>query len=194
MGRQLQLDVTFHSVNNTDKVINPPLNLTHDCCEMTVDALPLGKMQLEIPIKSIPTHDGDLHLANHKVENVQKLVDEQERKSKLTAENMSLLSMIGTMIFVVFFCLLCCCCCLCRCCRNCWLRIVRWWYFDDNTCRTIVFRPKIVNSVSTASEGHRRGLTVSLMSRAHVDQVRQGEPTEPKYPLPHSTPSPVGKR
>ena len=170
--------LTIHSINNTGKDINQPLNLTHDCCEMNVDALPLGELQLEIPIKSIPTHDGDLHLANHKVENVQRLVDEQEWKVTHTAEkSMSLLSMIGTMIFVVSFCLLCCCCCLCRCCRNCWIRIMKWWYFDSNTCRTIVFRPKIVNSINTTNDRHRRGLTVSLMSRAHVEQERQGEPT-----------------
>jgi len=47
---------------------------------MTIDALPLGEVKLEIPIKGIPTHDGDLHLANHKVDTVQKLVDEQEWK------------------------------------------------------------------------------------------------------------------
>jgi Fe2+ transport system protein B len=70
---------------------------------MTVDALPLGEIQLETPRKSISTHDGELYLANHKIENVQKLVDEQEWKVTHTAgKNMSLLSMIGTMIFVVF--------------------------------------------------------------------------------------------
>jgi len=43
-------------------------------------------------------------LANHKIENVQKLVDEQEEKVTHTSEKkMPLLSMIGTMIFVVFF-------------------------------------------------------------------------------------------
>ena len=71
---------------------------------------------------------------------------------------------------------------------------MRWWYFDDNTCRTIVFRPNIVNSVSAANDGHRRGLTVSLISRAQVEQDRLGEPTEFSYSLPHSTPTPVGKR
>jgi outer membrane biogenesis lipoprotein LolB len=49
---------------------------------MTIDALPLGEVKLEIPIKGIPTHDRDLHLANHKVDTVQKLVDEQEWKVK----------------------------------------------------------------------------------------------------------------
>ena len=171
--------LTIHSINNTGKDINQPLNLTHDCCEMNVDAPPLGELQLEIPIKGIPTHDGDLHLANHKVEKVQKLVDEQEWKVTHTAEkSMSLLSMIGTMISVVSFCLLCCCCCLCRCCRNCWVRIMRWWYFDDNTCKTIVFRPKIINSVSTTNDGYRRGLAVSLLNRVHAEQEGQGEPTE----------------
>jgi hypothetical protein len=71
---------------------------------------------------------------------------------------------------------------------------MKWWYFDDNRCRKVVFRPKIVNSLSTANDGHRRGLTVSLMSRAHVEQEREGEPTELRYFLPHSTPTPVGKR
>ena len=78
--------LTVHSVNNTGKDIYQSLNLTHDCCEMNFDALPLGELQLETPIKTIPTHDGDLHLANHKVENVQRLVDEQEWKVTLTAE------------------------------------------------------------------------------------------------------------
>ena len=78
--------LTVHSVNNTGKYINQPLNLTHDCCEMNVHALPLGEIQLETPIKSIPTHDWDLHLANHKVENVQRLFDEQEWKVTHTAE------------------------------------------------------------------------------------------------------------
>ena len=43
--------LTVHSVNNTGKDINQPLNLSHDCCEMNVDALPLGEIQLETPIK-----------------------------------------------------------------------------------------------------------------------------------------------
>ena len=95
--------VTVHSVNNTDKDINHPLNLTHDCRQMTVDAIRLGEIQLEIPIKTIPSHHGDLHLANCKVENVQKLVYQQEWKVTHTAEkNMSWLSTIGTVTFVVF--------------------------------------------------------------------------------------------
>ena len=186
--------LAVYSINNTAKGLNKPLNFTHDCCEMNMDKLSLGAMQLKDPIKNIPKHDEDLHLASRKIEDVQNLVDEQEQKVTHTSgKNMSLLSMFGTVVFVVFFCLLCSCCCLGRCCKNCWLRIMRWWYFDDNMCRTIVFRPKIVNTVSTADDGHR-GLTVSLLSRAHAAQDRQGEPTGLRDSLFHSTPTSVGKR
>jgi hypothetical protein len=54
--------------------------------------------------------------------------------------------------------------------------------------------PKIVNTVHTDNDGHRKGLTVSLTSRVHVEQNRQGEPNEIRYSLPHSTPTPVSKR
>jgi hypothetical protein len=43
--------LTVHFVNNSDKDINQPLNLTHDSCEMIVEALPLGKIQLVTPKK-----------------------------------------------------------------------------------------------------------------------------------------------
>ena len=66
--------------------------MTHDCYEMTG----------ETPIKRIPTRDADLHLGNHKVENDQNLVDEQELKVKHAAgKNMPLFSMIGAMICIV---------------------------------------------------------------------------------------------
>ena len=75
---------------------------------MNVDKLYLGAIQLKDPIKNIPNHDEDLHLANHKVENVQKLIEEQEQKVAHTSgKNMSLLSMFGTVVFVVFFFVFC---------------------------------------------------------------------------------------
>ena len=65
---------------------------------------------------------------------------------------------------------------------------------DDNTYGTIVFRPKIVNSVSTANDRRRRELALSLTSRAHAEHDRQGESQEIRYSLLHSSPIPVGKR
>ena len=62
---------------------------------MTLDALLLGETPYETKKKSIPSQDGDLHLANHKAENVQKFVDEQEWKFRHGAgKNMSVLPTI----------------------------------------------------------------------------------------------------
>ena len=78
---------------------------------------------------------------------------------------------------------------------------MRWWYFDDSTCRTIVFRPKTVNSVSRSHDyRHGRGLTFRLMNRAQVGQDSAGEPTDliticynSKPSWPNSKPIPVSK-
>ena len=59
----------------------------------------------------------------------------------------------------------------------------------------IVFRSQIVNSVITTNDdGLRRGLTFSQVSRVHVGQGIQGEPTEFRYSWPHIKPTPVGRR
>jgi hypothetical protein len=91
----------------------------------------------------------------------------------------SLLSIFGTMISVVVFTVLCCCyCCFCRCCRNCWVRFRRL-YYDDNKCKTIIFRPKILNSVSTSNaDRRRRGMTFSLLTGGPDGQDSEGEATE----------------
>jgi hypothetical protein len=49
-----------HSINNTGKTDHRPLSLLPDCCEGTVDALPLGELKLNLP-KGIATHNEDLH-------------------------------------------------------------------------------------------------------------------------------------
>jgi hypothetical protein len=187
-----------HSINNTGKGVNRPLILTPDCCEVTIDTLPLGEVgeaNLEVPVKGVSTHDEDLHLTNHKVNTVKRIIDEHEWNGKdATGKRMSFMSLFGTMVFVVFLCFLCFCSGLCRCCKNCWLRIVRWWYFDDKTYGTIVFRTKIVNNLSTTNDGRKGELALSLMSRAHVVSGGSDESHEVRYSLPHGSLMPVGKR
>jgi hypothetical protein len=102
-----------------------------------------------------------------------------EWKAKHSArKRMSLLSVTGTVIFVVLFTFLFCCCCFCRCCRNCWPRFMRW-YYDDNKCETIIFRPKIVNSAYTSrADSHGRGLNFSLLTSAQEGKYSEGEATE----------------
>jgi hypothetical protein len=76
----------LHSVNNTGKSDIYPLNLTPDCCEVTVDTLTFCEIKLEIPVKGVSTHEEEMRLANHKVDRVQELVSEQEWKVNHTAE------------------------------------------------------------------------------------------------------------
>jgi hypothetical protein len=176
------------SINNTGKPDHRPLSLPPDCCEGTVTVLPLGELKLNLP-KGVVTHSEELHVAKHKVDNVKRIVDEQTGKATgTTGRSLSFSYMLGTMVVFVILCLLCCCC-LCRCCRTCWLRIVRWW-FDDKPCGTIVFRPKIVNSLSTTPDGRSRELAVRVMSGPH----RPGESQEIRCSLPQRSLVPVGKR
>jgi hypothetical protein len=90
-----------------------------------------------------------------KFENVQNLVEEHEWKVKHAAEkNMSLLSMIGTIIFVVYFSFICCCYCV----FGKWYfwtgfpRFMRWYICDENRHNTTVFRLRIVNCICTSSD------------------------------------------
>jgi 2-phospho-L-lactate transferase/gluconeogenesis factor (CofD/UPF0052 family) len=53
------------------------VNLTLDCGKINVDAFPSSEKQLKTLVK-FPTHDGELHFANHNVESFQKHVDEKE--------------------------------------------------------------------------------------------------------------------
>jgi hypothetical protein len=112
--------LTVWSVNNTNRDSYQLSDLSHDCSEMTIDTLALGDIHFETPVNSIPTHDEELHRAGHKVQNVGRLVNEQEA-NQAGREGVSMLSVFGTFISVVFCTPLCCCCCLSRCCRNCWL-------------------------------------------------------------------------
>jgi hypothetical protein len=136
-----------------------------------------------------------MRLANHRVDRVQELVSEQEWKVNHTAEKeRSSLTTNRTLVFVLVLSILCSCCCLCRCCRNCWYRVMKWWYFDNKRYGTIVFRPKIVNSISTTDAGRGRGLAVGLTGRARMQHGEPGEIQEFRYPLPSISPAPVGKR
>jgi hypothetical protein len=44
--------LTVLSVTNADKDMNQPFYMTHDCCQMTADALLLGEIQIESPKKN----------------------------------------------------------------------------------------------------------------------------------------------
>jgi hypothetical protein len=174
--------ITSHYVNQTSKDIIPPLELSVNCCESEAAKIQLDELQLETPLKNLLTHNDELQLASYKVQDVQKLIEEQEWKLKheKATHQLSVLSSIGaaTLVLSIGILCCCCCCCCCRCCRRCWPRFAKWAW-DEGKCSTIVFKPKIVSSVHTSNDSlHRRGAILSVTTHMDEDDDEQRDPTE----------------
>jgi hypothetical protein len=86
-------------------------------------------------------HNDEVETANYKVNDVQKLLEEQdyEFKHSAKAKHLSVLGSIGAETLEMLIRILCCCCC----CRNCWSRSLKW-LTDEKVCISIVFEPKII--------------------------------------------------
>jgi hypothetical protein len=170
--------ITMHSVNHTNKDIIPPLQLEVNCCETQFNTINLNELQLESPIKNILTHNNELEAASYKIKEVENLIADQEWKMRhsMKASRMSVLAVIGPVTLGLLVSILCCCCC-CKCCRKCWPRFLNW-FTDINKCTSIVFKPKIVNSVHASIDSlHRRGMTLNLATNVEgADEL--GEVTE----------------
>jgi hypothetical protein len=63
--------------NYTDKDIIPHLPLEFDCCEVQGRNCSLNNIHLNLPLTSVIHQLHDLKVANHKVEEVEKLIEEQ---------------------------------------------------------------------------------------------------------------------
>ena len=105
-----------------------------------------------LPVHYIIHHLDYFKVANEKVEDVERLTEEQDWK--LRHSNMdyylSFLSYVGmvptTLIFFILFY-----CCYCKRCLKLCPNFSRWWK-DNNPYTTIVFKPKIVNSIQSSRE------------------------------------------
>jgi hypothetical protein len=171
--------ITTHSVNRTNKDIIPPLQLEVNCCETQFNTISLNELQLESPIKNILTHNDELEMASYKIKDVERLIADQEWKMKhsTNTSRLSVLTTIGSVVLGLLISVLCCCCC-CKCCRRCWPRFVKWFTDTDN-CGSIVFKPKIINSVHASTDSlHRRGVTLSLASTMKEEAALEGDLTE----------------
>ena len=67
--------------NNNEKDINPPLSLEYGCCTPEIKTVDRN-IHLELPLKSLVNRLEDLKLASHKVEELDKIISEQEWKIK----------------------------------------------------------------------------------------------------------------
>jgi hypothetical protein len=112
----------------------------------------LNNIHLDSPLKSIINHLDDLRIASHKVDEAERIISEQEWKVKRSnVDNdisfMTYVGMVATGIVMTTFCY----CCCCKFCLKNFPNLSEWWK-DNNPCTTVVFKPKIVNSINTSRE------------------------------------------
>ena len=88
---------TVVSFNNSEKDIIPSLSLDYDCCSFAGKNVELKDIHLELPLKNVVNRLDDLRLASHKVDEVNRLIFEQEWKIKPSTFDyyLSFLSYIG---------------------------------------------------------------------------------------------------
>ena len=157
--------------NRTSKDIIPPMSLEYDCCGSVDKNFELNELRLHIPLRRFAGCLDDLKIASHKVEEVEKLIFEQEWKIKHSTldSHLSFLLYVGmatTGLTLICFCY----CCFCKCCHKRCPKFSKWW--KDNPCTTVIFKPKIVTSIHSStesvksSESRPRGRTRQSLTEA----------------------------
>lgn len=177
--------------NNTEKDIIPSLSLGFDCCMSKGKAVKLDNIQVELPMKSIVNHLEDLRLASHKVEDVDRLISEQEWKIKQTKfdYHLSFLSYIGMVTTSLVIMVLWYSCC-CKCCERRFPGFSKCWK-DNNPCTTIIMKPKLINSLHSSRESLRTSNTGSINARkpSQGDMIEETELVSLKTGINQITPS-----
>jgi hypothetical protein len=150
------------------------LYLSVDCCETIESKIQLSELQLDIPPKTQVTYKDELNLAHHKIDKVQGFMEEHEWQliHSTQMRHLSIITLVGSALLTLLIGTLCSCCCWRPCCRKCWPSFTKWFH-DGNKCSSIVFKPKIINSLLTNEGIYRPGIMLSL-----TNQVREGSDTE----------------
>jgi hypothetical protein len=94
----------------------------------------------------------DLKVANHKVEEVERLISEQDWK--LRHSNMDYHLFFLSYVGMITTSLTCFILIYCYCCKHCLEHCPNFskWWKDNNPCTTLVFKPKIVNLIHFSKE------------------------------------------
>ena len=142
----IQSHATIVSIRASKDII-PPMSLEYDCCGSIHKNFKLNELRLHIPLRSVASSLDDLKIASHHVEDVEKLILEQEWKVKHSTldSHLSFLSYVGLATTGLILICFCYCCCSKCCCKRC-PKFSKWWK-DNNPCTTIVFKSKIVTSI-----------------------------------------------
>jgi hypothetical protein len=103
-----------------DFIPSAPINF--ECCFEELKEIKFERLQLDVPLENVTSSVHDLRVASIKINEVQEMVKEQEKKR---SQNVYMIaatwsSVVGTI--GLFILCLCCNCCCCKCCRNsfCW--------------------------------------------------------------------------
>jgi len=107
---------------------------------------------LDLPLKNVANQLDDLRPVSYKLEEVKRLIAEQEwkiRQSKYD-NHLSFLSYVGMATASLAMIILCYCCC-CKAHRRRFPNFSKWWQ-DHTACPTTVMKPKIINSVHSSRE------------------------------------------
>jgi hypothetical protein len=143
----IQAHVTV-STNFTNRDVIPPLDLMYDCCEDEKVRLNIQELQLTSHIKNVISNVDDLQYASHKVEEVEKLINDQKWKQSHSTRllHLSALTVIGMILIGIII--------LCYCCKLCMKCCPRFFHQCDDCvpCKAIIFRPSIVTKVRTSNE------------------------------------------
>jgi len=112
--------------NRTSKDVIPPMSLKYDCCGSVDQKFKLNELHLHIHLRSVTNSLDDLKIASHKVEDVENLILEQDKRIKHSTvdSHLSFLSYVG--MVTTSLTLLCLCYSCSKCCRKRFPKFSKW--------------------------------------------------------------------
>ena len=107
----IQSHATIVSSRTSTDII-PPMSLEYDCCGSIDKNFKLNELHLHVPLRNIAGSIDDLKVISHKVEDVEKIIFEQEWKIKhfMLDLHLSFLSYVGMATTGITLTCLCYCC------------------------------------------------------------------------------------
>jgi hypothetical protein len=133
--------------NNSQEDVLPLAPVDLDCCLTLPEKEQLNEISLNRPLTNILSSVEDLKVASIKIDEIQELINEEEKK-RFERFSLSLTTWCSVTITIVIFiiCIGCSCCC-CKCCRR-----IGFWMWDRWTPRECLRHSKehccIVNNFS----------------------------------------------
>lgn len=155
------------STNSSSKDIIPNIGIDIDCCDFVNERINIEEIKSFLPLKPITNRLEDISISSHKISEVEQMIHEQEWKLH-NNNNMSRVSVISYVCIVVISLILCLYICKkCGCLKYMYNNVSKRWKDDDCCgCRSICFRPTIVNTIDRTADTvyYQRGRTTSHSS------------------------------